>query len=64
MDSLNRVLSLYLSYLHNPYERSIRPILQGPYIFYMFHLQSSYHSEVSIQNSSWLFYILGYVFQS
>jgi len=30
----------------------------------MFHLQSGYHSEVSIKNSPWLFYILGYVFQS
>jgi len=29
----------------------------------IFHLQSGYHLEVSFQNSPWLFYILGYVFQ-
>jgi len=33
-------------------------------IFYMFYLQSGYHSKVSIQNSSGSFYILGYVFQN
>jgi len=64
MDPLNKVLSLYLSYRHDPYEWSIRPILHCSDIFYMFHLQSGYHSKVSIQNSSQLFYILGYVFQS
>ena len=29
----------------------------------MFHVQLGCHSEVSIQNSLWLFYILGYAFQ-
>jgi len=61
MDPMNMVFSLYLSYRHDPYEQSTRPSLQGPDIFYMFHLQSGYHSEVSIQNSPWLFYILGRV---
>jgi len=53
------VFSLYLSYRHNPYKQSTQPILQGQDIFYTFYLQSDYHSEVSIQNSPWLFYILG-----
>ena len=60
MNLMNRVFLLYLSYRHNPYERSTRPILQGPNIFYIFNLQSGYHSKDNIWDLLWLFYVLGY----